>query len=128
MYFQVILPFQCTKQVELDLHMKKHLSTPRFFCDKHNDGVISNESFSKKVDLDQHILSRMIDNKEAQCIHCIECFKGFNSQKYVEDHIKREHMSGLKETCPECGDELRDRQARCLHRIKHLKEKDDNYM
>ena len=40
---------------------------------------------------------------------------------YLEDHIKREHFSGSRETCDDCGAELKDRQAKCLHHIKHQK-------
>ena len=64
----------------------------------------------------------MIDRKEASGVWCIECYKGFKSTKYLEDHIKREHFKGPHETCDICGDELRDQQARCQHRIKHQKE------
>ena len=63
--------FEFTKQVELDLHMKKHSSVPCFYCDRHDDCVEKNKSFSKKVDLKQHIISRMIDQKEAQRVRCI---------------------------------------------------------
>ena len=47
-----------------------------------------NKSFSKKVDLEQHIMSRMIDQKEVQRVRCIECFKGLKSKRYLEDHVK----------------------------------------
>ena len=70
----------------------------------------------------------MIDQKEAQRIRCIECFKGFKSKKYLEDHIKREHLSGPRETCDDCGAELKDIQAKHLHCIKHQKEKDDSFV
>ena len=108
-------------QTDLDLHMKKHTSATQFYCDKHESCLKANKSFSKKVDLNQHILSRMIDRKEASRVQCIECYKGFKSTKYLEDHIKREHFEGPHETCDVCSDE-RDWQARCQHRIKHQKE------
>ena len=73
-----------------------------------------NKSFSKKIGLEQHIISRMIDQKEAQRVRCIECVKGFKSNKYLKDHIKREHFSGHRETCDECGAELKDRQNACI--------------
>ena len=40
-------------------------NVPHFYCDKHDDCVEKNKSFSKNVDLEQHIISRMIDQKEA---------------------------------------------------------------
>ena len=86
------------------------------------------EYFSKKVDLEQHLMSRMIDEKQAQRVRCIECFKGFKSKKYLEDHIKREHITGSRETCDDCWAEFKDRQVKHLHGIKHQKEKNDNYM
>ena len=82
----------------------------------------ANKSFSKKVDLNQHILSHMINRKEASGVQCIECYKGFKSTKYLDDHIKREHFKGPHEICDVCSNELRDQQARCQHRIKHQKE------
>ena len=100
--------------------MKKHTSATLFYSDKHEDCLKANKSFSKKVDLNQHSLSHLIDRKETSRVQCIECCKGFKSTKYLEGHIKREHFEGHCETCNVCGDELRDWQARC--RIKHQKE------
>ena len=120
--FKATCHFQCTKQAELDLHMKKHTSATRFYCDKHEDCLKANKSFSKKVDLNQYLLSCMIDRKEASRVQCIECYKGFKSTKYLEDHIKREHFEGPCETCDICSNELRDQQARHQPRIKHQKE------
>ena len=97
--FKATCHFQCTKQAELDLHMKKHTSVTQSYCDKHEDCLKANKSFSKMVDLNQHILSRMIDRKKASRV-----------------------WSGPCETCEVCSDELRDQQARCQHRIKHQKE------
>ena len=120
--FKATCHFQCTKQTELDLHMIKHTSATQFYCDKHEDCLKANKSFSKKVDLNQHILSHMIDRKEVGRVQCIESYKGFNSTKYLEDHINREHFESPHETCDICGNELRDWQARCQHRIKYQKE------
>ena len=117
--FKATCHFQCTKQAELDLHIKKHTSATWFYCDKHEDCLKVNKSFSKKVDLNQHVLSHMIDRKEASRVQCIECYKEFKSTKYLEDHIKREYFEGPHENCDVCGNELRDQQARCQHRIKH---------
>ena len=99
--------------------MKKHTSAAQFYCNKHEDCLKANKSFSKKVDLNEHILSHMFDRKEVSGVQCIECYKGFKSTKYLEDHIKRENFKGPHETCDICGDELRDWQARHQHRIKH---------
>ena len=95
--FKATCHFQCTKQIELDLHMKKHTSATWFYCDKHEDCLKANKSFSKK---------------EASRVQCIECYKGFKSTKYLEDHIKREHFKGPCETCDIRGNKLRDWQAR----------------
>ena len=64
----------------MELHMSNHRKEKQFRCTVHKECELVNKTFRKHIDLQQHIVSHMVEEGTRDHIHCVECNKGFRAE------------------------------------------------